>query len=75
MSSRTCDRCLRRGVTRAGKVQPSDGDAAMLFVAAHGHTQHPTEVVLCSSCVRTLDEMSLRASGERVRAGTRRGAA
>lgn len=69
-----CDRCSRRGAMKPGKAQPSDGDAAVLFVAAHGYTHDPNEVVLCASCVRTLESMSLRISGEHVRAGARRGA-
>jgi hypothetical protein len=59
-----CDRCR----TRAGKPQPSDGDAAMLFAAA-AHVSCDG-VRLCSSCARTLEAMSFRAAGKRTRAGS-----
>lgn len=52
-----CDRC-----SRGGYIQPSDGDAAMLYRAAHGDVTGD-DVVLCRSCVRTLEGMSERAAG------------
>jgi hypothetical protein len=58
-----CHRCK-------GKSQPSDGDAAMLFLAAHGETDGSDVVHLCSSCVRTLEAMSYRVAGQRTRAGS-----
>lgn len=74
MNTGCCDRCRARGVERPGKIQPSDGDAAMLYIAAHGETL-VDYVRLCSSCCRTLEAMSLRACGTHVRAGAKRGAA
>jgi hypothetical protein len=52
-----CDRCE----ARPGKSQPEDGDAARLFQAA-AHSFPPT-THLCTSCVRTLEAMALRAAG------------
>ncbi len=57
-----CHRCS----TRPGKPQPSDGDAAMLFLAAHGETGGSDVVCLCTSCARTLEAMSLRVAGPRL---------
>jgi DNA-directed RNA polymerase subunit RPC12/RpoP len=52
-----CQRCKRR----VGKLQPTDGDAAMLFAAA-AHAELDG-VYLCGSCTKTLEAMAIRVAG------------
>jgi hypothetical protein len=64
-----CQRC-----SKPGNGQPTDGDASMLFAAAaHVDFSDETPIVLCKSCVRTLEAMSLRAAGLTSRAGSNLG--
>lgn len=54
-----CQRCTGR----PGNPQPSDGDAATLFAtAAHMNNSEFGDIILCTSCVQTLEYMALRAA-------------